>query len=71
MEFERNVGGRDRIARAILGVGLLVVAHRAFLLSRRTTAIAAILASSGLLFNAVSGRCGLNKLLGINTCPHE
>jgi hypothetical protein len=69
MEFERNVGGRNRTVRAILGVGLLDVAYRAFLLSR-TTAIAAILASTGLLFNVVSGHWA-NKLLGINTCSSE
>jgi hypothetical protein len=69
--FEKNVGGMDRIARGILGAVLVVVAIRAFVGNRRSTAIAAGLGSAGLLFNFATGRCGMNKLLGINTCSRE
>lgn len=71
MMFERNVGGLDRIARGILGIGLVVVACGAFFSDRRMTGIVATVASTGLLFNAVFGRCGLNKLFGVNTCSRE
>lgn len=69
--FEKNVGGADRIARGILGVGLLVVAIGTFLANRRSTALAAGLGSAALLFNFATGRCGANKLLGIDTCSRE
>lgn len=71
MQLERNVGGLDRIARGLLGIGLVAVACGAFSSDRRMTGIVATVASTGLLFNAISGRCGLNKLLGINTCSRE
>lgn len=69
--FEKNVGGVDRIARGILGVGLFVAAIGAFLVNRRSTALAAGLGSAALLFNFATGRCGMNKLLGIDTCSRE
>ncbi len=69
--FEKNVGGLDRIARGVLGTVLVVVAIGAFVAGRRSTAIATALGSAALLFNAATGRCGMNKLLGINTCSRE
>lgn len=69
--FEKNVGGLDRIARGIVGVGLLVVAIGALLTDRRSTAVATALGGMALLFNFTTGRCGLNKLLGIDTCSRE
>ena len=69
--FEQNVGGADRIARGIFGAVLVVVAVGAFLAGRRSAALAAGIASAGLLFNFVTGRCGMNKLLGIDTCSRE
>lgn len=69
--FEKNVGGVDRIARGILGFGFLVITIGAFVVGRRSTAVAAGVASAALLFNFTTGRCGMNKLLGINTCSRE
>jgi hypothetical protein len=69
--FERNVGGTDRIARGVLGTMLAVVAVGALLAGRRSAGVAATLGSAGLLFNFATGRCGMNKLLGIDTCPNE
>ncbi len=69
--FERNVGGIDRIARGVVGVCLLVVAVGALLAGRRSAGVAAAVGSTALLFNFTTARGGLNKLLGINTCPNE
>jgi uncharacterized membrane protein YeaQ/YmgE (transglycosylase-associated protein family) len=65
--FERNVGGLDRIARGVVGACLVVVAFGAFRTDRRSMAVVAVLGSVGLLFNFATARCGLNKLLGIDT----
>jgi len=67
----KNVGGFDRIARGILGIGLVVVALGGFTGGRRVTAIVAGLGAAGLLFNAATQFCGLNALLGIDTCSPE
>ena len=71
MELTRNVGGLDRIARAVLGVGLLVVTLRSLTSGRRSTALVAAVAAAGLLFNATTQLCGLNAALGIDTCSRE
>ncbi|WP_254763565.1 YgaP family membrane protein [Natrinema marinum] len=65
--MQRNVGGLDRIVRAVLGTWLLVVAGAALLTDRRTTAAATAIAGSGLLINAVTRFCGGNFVLGIDT----
>lgn len=65
--LERNVGGVDRLGRAVLAVALLVVAVLAFVDGRRGVAVAATLGSAGLGFNAAVGVCGVNALLGIDT----
>jgi len=64
----RNVGGIDRIVRAVLAVGLLGVG--AWGLFAGETAIGAIslLAGGGLAFNAVTQFCVANHLLGVDTC---
>jgi hypothetical protein len=66
---QRNVGGRDRTIRALLGIGLLVAAVAALADSRTTVAAVAGAAGAGLSFNAATGFCGVNALLGIDTCP--
>lgn len=71
MSFGRNVGGVDRIARGVLGVGLLAASTFATLAGRPTLALGAAFASLGFLFNAVVGFCGANALLGIDTCSRE
>lgn len=71
MGFERNVGGVDRLARAILaviflGIGALSLAGGATLLGT-----AALLAAAGFGFNAVTGFCGVNAVLGVDTCSWD
>jgi hypothetical protein len=65
--MDRNVGGRDRIARGVLAVALTLVALRAFRTGRRASAAVAALGAVGLGFNAVTCFCGLNATLGIDT----
>ena len=71
MVLERNVGGTDRIARAVVGIALVAVAVGAFLTARRGVGVAAALAGAGLLFNAATQFCGVNALLGIDTCSRK
>ncbi|PSQ28788.1 DUF2892 domain-containing protein [Halobacteriales archaeon QS_9_68_17] len=63
----RNVGGRDRKARGVLGVLLGLVAVLALGFNRQSQAAVVGVAATGLLFNAVVGFCGLNAMLGIDT----
>lgn len=67
MSLERNVGGRDRLVRAVLAVLLTVVAVRALRRGKRTTGLVAGVGALGLGFNATACFCGLNRLLGIDT----
>jgi len=66
--MQRNVGGLDRIVRAVLGIWLLaVVAGAAILTDRRAIAVTSAIAAAGLLFNATTRFCGGNYVLGIDT----
>ncbi|SFR58717.1 YgaP family membrane protein [Halogeometricum limi] len=67
MDLPRNVGGRDRILRGVLGVWLVVVAVAAYSEDRRLSAAVAGLSGAGLLQNAATGFCGGNFLFGIDT----
>jgi len=71
MVLERNVGGLDRIARALLGLALVAVALGAFFTGRRGLAVPAALAGAALLFNAATQFCGVYTLLGIDTCSRK
>ncbi|MFC6837371.1 YgaP family membrane protein [Halomarina ordinaria] len=71
MELKRNVGGVDRTARGVLGALLAVVALVALLRGQRRVAGLTVLASAGLLFNAVTCFCGLNAALGLDTTDGE
>ena len=62
-----NVGGRDRIGRALLAVVCTVLAVRAFTSGNRAVALAATVGALGFGFNAVACFCGLNAALGIDT----
>jgi len=64
----RNVGGYDRIARAVLGVVLFGIAVYAATAGARLLAVFAMIASAGLLFNAATQFCGINAVLGLDTC---
>jgi hypothetical protein len=64
---DRNVGGRDRLARAGIAGLALVVAAAAALAGRPALAAVALLAAAGAGFNAAVGWCGVNAALGIDT----
>lgn len=69
--MERNVGGRDRIARAVLAVVLATVAVKALRSGKRTRGVLAAVAATGFLVNSVTCFCGLNSALGIDTTSDE
>lgn len=64
---DTNVGGKDRLLRAVLAVVSTVVAVQALRGGRRKIGAVAGLAALGAGFNAVTGFCGLNALLGVDT----
>jgi hypothetical protein len=73
--MEKNVGGIDRIARFVLGPALIIVGVAAlaglFSLAAGTTglALAAVLLVVGavLTTTALTQKCPLNSLIGLNT----
>ncbi len=67
----RNVGGLDRKLRGLAGTLLLVAGLGAFVSGLGTVGAVAALTGVGLLFNAVTGFCVMNALLGIDTCSRE
>ncbi|UPV99756.1 DUF2892 domain-containing protein [Halorussus gelatinilyticus] len=71
MALPKNVGGRDRIARAVLGVASLALAGGAVLLGYGGIGVLALVAGAGFLFNAATRFCGVNALLGIDTCSRR
>jgi len=71
MDVERNVGGTDRIVRAVLATALAVVAILALRKGKRSTGLLATLGAIGFGINAVTCFCGLNRTLGIDTTTGE
>jgi hypothetical protein len=67
MDLDSNVGGSDRLVRAVLAVLLTVVAVRSFRGGTRTVGLLAGVGALGLGFNATTCFCGLNRLLGVDT----
>jgi hypothetical protein len=67
MALEKNVGGRDRLVRAVLAAVLAVVAVGTLQDGRRTIGLLAGVGALGLGFNATTCFCGLNEALGIDT----
>jgi hypothetical protein len=68
---DKNVGGLDRIGRAVLAVVLTVVAISALKQGNHSKGLVTGLAALGAGFNATTGVCGLNKTLGIDTAGEE
>ncbi len=64
---ETNVGGRDRLARAVLAVLLTVVAVSTLRDGTRKTGLLAAVGALAFGFNAVTCFCGVNEALGIDT----
>jgi hypothetical protein len=69
--FERNVGGIDRYARAVLALVFLGIGAFALASSRPGLGLGALVASAGLGFNALTGFCGINAVLGVDTCSWD
>jgi hypothetical protein len=65
--MERNVGGRDRIVRAVLAAALSVVAVAALREGNRSRGMLAGLGALAFGFNATTCFCGLNAALGLDT----
>ncbi|OAQ51403.1 hypothetical protein HTG_17070 [Natrinema mahii] len=68
---DRNVGGRDRLVRALLAVVLALVAATTLRNGKHKTGLLALVGALGLGFNATTCFCGLNKTLGIDTTTDE
>ena len=67
MDLDANVGGTDRLLRALGAVLLSIVAVRALTAGKRTSGLLAAVGAIGLGFNATTCFCGVNKTLGIDT----
>ena len=69
--ISKNVGGLDRLVRAVVGVALAaagIAGGLGYLPFGDLGGAVLVAASAGLLFNAVTQRCVANRLLGVNTC---
>lgn len=69
MALEKNVGGTDRAVRGVGGVGLLLLAVAGAATGRIALAGIVAIGAVALLFNAITQRCGINAVLGVDTCP--
>jgi hypothetical protein len=73
--MEKNVGGYDRILRAVLGPVLIIVAAAMFggllviatATLQATIAVVALLVGAVLTATAITQKCPLNRAFGINT----
>ncbi|MFB6233142.1 MAG: DUF2892 domain-containing protein [Haloarculaceae archaeon] len=68
---DTNVGGRDRIIRALLAVLLTIIAVSTLRRGKRKTGLFALVGALGFGFNATTCFCGLNRALGIDTSTDE
>jgi len=64
---QSNVGGRDRLVRAVLTVLLTVVAVRSLRSGKKKAGLLMIVGALGFGFNVTTRFCGLNETLGIDT----
>ena len=64
---KKNVGGRDRLVRALFAVLLTVVAISTLRKGKRKTGLLALVGALGFGYNATTCFCGLNEKLGIDT----
>ena len=67
MDIDQNVGGRDRLVRALLAAVLTLLTVRLLRSGRRTLGAVTVLGALGFGFNAVTCFCGVNEVLGIDT----
>lgn len=69
--LDANVGGLDRLGRAVLAVALTLVAVVALGQGNRSLAVAAGLLGLAAGFNAATCFCAVNEALGIDTTDSE
>jgi hypothetical protein len=67
MGDKQNVGGRDRLVRALLTVVLTVTAIRWLRSGKRGRGLLAAVGALNFGFNTTTGYCGVNDALGIDT----
>ena len=67
MDLDPNVGGTDRLLRALGAVLLSISAVVALKRGARSKGLLATVGALGLGFNATTCFCGLNAVLGIDT----
>lgn len=67
MDLDPNVGGTDRLLRALGAVLLSISAVVALKRGARSKGLLAAVGALGLGFNATTCFCGLNAVLGIDT----
>ena len=67
MTLERNMSQADRIVRGVVGIWLLAMSVGAFLDRRHVVGAITGIAGLGLLSNSLTGYCGGNAVLGIDT----
>lgn len=70
-EFQKNVGGIDRVGRAVLAVVMAAIGGWALLGEQWLLGAFALVAAGGFTFNAVTQFCGVNAVLGIDTCSWD
>jgi hypothetical protein len=71
MDSDQNVGGRDRLIRAVLAVVLTIVSLRWLRSGKRKRGLLAGIGALGLGFNASTGYCGFNDTLDIDTTADD
>jgi hypothetical protein len=71
MSSDSNVGGRDRVVRALLAAVLSVVAVSKLRNGNRAVGLLAVVGALGFGFNASTRFCGLNAALGIDTTTDD
>ncbi|AUV84078.1 DUF2892 domain-containing protein [Salinigranum rubrum] len=69
--MSQNMSTADRVVRGVVGIWLLAMAVGAALDRRNVVAAIAGIAGAGLLSNSLTGHCGGNALLGIDTSGSE
>ncbi|MFB9809810.1 YgaP family membrane protein [Haloarcula sebkhae] len=71
MDSDKNVGGRDRLIRAVLAAVLTIVSLRWLRSGKRKRGLLAGIGALGLGFNASTGYCGFNDTFDIDTTASE
>ena len=71
MSLDSNVGGRDRLVRAMLAVVVTAFAVQKLRGGDRVVGALAAVGALALGFNATTRFCGLNAALGVDTTTDD